>query len=202
MGVSIFGQRFWNHFFCGTLFFCGYIFAISLQAKIHPLPHQKPTTQLPIKGSVLTKYGPVFPLKNRDVFLKNQTHKIVFSLHQTPKASHQRNKYLESVARFINMHVMNGVPLKNLNLVVVMYGSATKDGLHKKAYQTRFFDENPNSEMIQMLHEKGVQFYQCGQSLGFMGIKKSELAKPIQVALSAMTMLSYFQSKGYALVPL
>ena len=51
------------------------------------------------------------------------------------------------------------------------------------------------------LHEAGVAFYACGQSMGFSGISKSELAPPVKVALSAMTMMTVLQSAGYALIP-
>ena len=51
------------------------------------------------------------------------------------------------------------------------------------------------------LHEAGVAFYACGQSMGFSGISKSELASPVKVALSAMTMMTVLQSAGYALIP-
>lgn len=39
------------------------------------------------------------------------------------------------------------------------------------------------------------------RSMGFSGISKSELASPVKVALSAMTMMTVLQSEGYALIP-
>ena len=51
------------------------------------------------------------------------------------------------------------------------------------------------------LHKAGVAFYACGQSLAFGGIPKSDLASPVKVALSAMTMMTALQSDGYALIP-
>ena len=51
------------------------------------------------------------------------------------------------------------------------------------------------------LHTAGVAFYACGQSLVFGGIPKSDLASPVKVALSAMTMMAVLQSDGYALIP-
>ena len=60
---------------------------------------------------------------------------------------------------------------------------------------------NPNLDLLMQLHGAGVSFYACGQSLGFRGIAKGELAEPVQVALSAMTALTQLQSEGYALIP-
>ncbi len=157
----------------------------------------------PQKSPVFSKYGPVFPIVNRDIPLpENHIYKVVFDLSNASDEKFQLNRHLESVARFINMHVMNGVKLSNLDLAVVIHGAATRDGLTQKAYQDKYFDDNPTLDMIEQLSDKGVDFYQCGQSIEFMGIKKSELASPIKLALSAMTMLSTLQSKGYSYVPL
>ncbi|PCI68354.1 MAG: hypothetical protein COB38_08900 [Gammaproteobacteria bacterium] len=157
----------------------------------------------PIKGPVFSKYGPVFPIENRDIALpRDFKYKVVFDISKTSSEVFVLNRRLESVARFINMHVMNGVKIENLDLAVVMHGAVTRDGLTQKAYKERHFDANPTLDMIEQLHAKGVKFYQCGQSTEFMGIKKSELAPQISLALSAMTMLSTLQAKGYSLVPL
>ncbi|MCF6193496.1 MAG: DsrE family protein [Kangiellaceae bacterium] len=156
-----------------------------------------------VKGPVFSKYGPVFPIKNSDITLpENHTYKVVFDITKTSENEFQLNRRLESVARFINMHVMNGVKLENLDLAVVIHGAATRDGLNQKAYQERYFDSNPSLEMIEQLDAKGVKFYQCGQSIEFMGIKKIELSPQINLALSAMTMLAILQSDGFSLVPL
>ena len=65
----------------------------------------------------------------------------------------------------------------------------------------RYGSDNPNLDLLMKLHEVGVAFYACGQSMGFSGISKSDLAPPVKVALSAMTMMTVLQSAGYALIP-
>lgn len=157
----------------------------------------------PTKGPVFTSYGPVYKMENKDVELRsNHRYKVVFDITKASNEKFQLNRRLESVARFINMHVMNGVKLENIDLAVVIHGAATRDGLTQDAYQERYFDENPTLELIEQLAEKGVKFYQCGQSIEFMGIEKEEFAPQIKIALSAMTMLSTLQSDGYSFVPL
>jgi hypothetical protein len=37
--------------------------------------------------------------------------------------------------------------------------------------------------------------------MGFAGITRGDLASPVKVALSSMTMLTVLQSDGYALIP-
>ena len=79
--------------------------------------------------------------------------------------------------------------------------AAVKTALTKDAYNRRYNSDNPNLELLNRLHDAGVRFYICGQSMAFGGVKKDELAMPVQVALSAMTMLTVLQNDGYALLP-
>ena len=111
------------------------------------------------------------------------------------------NSRLVSVARFLNMHVRNDTPVANMDLAVVLHGAALKNMLSHQAYRNRYDMDNPNLELVTRLHDAGVRFYVCGQSMTFGGIAKSELASQAEVALSAMTMLTVLQNDGYALLP-
>ena len=151
---------------------------------------------------VFTKYGPVFAVKDRDISLpKDVIYKAVFDVATTSDSPENYSRRIESAARFINMHVLNGVPLENIQLAMVFHGKATKDALTNKAYQKKYQLDNPNSELIELLHNKGVKFYICGQSAAFLGYSKDQLIKPVKLALSAMTQLVVLQRDGYALLP-
>ena len=147
----------------------------------------------PSLGPVIAAYGPAYPIDDRDVPLREgSTYKAVFDIAQDPvPASVNRN--LVSVARYLNMHARNGVPVEKMNLAIVVHGPAVKNLLDT--------DGNPNLELIALLQDAGVKIYVCGQSMAFGGFAKSELADGVQLALSAMTMLTTLQSDGYALLP-
>jgi len=72
--------------------------------------------------------------------------------------------------------------------------------LTQDAHQTRYFSDNPNYELLLKLHDAGVKIYVCGQTIRFRGVDRKELAAPVKVVLSAMTMLTVLQSEGYALL--
>jgi intracellular sulfur oxidation DsrE/DsrF family protein len=147
----------------------------------------------PSMGPVIEGYGPTYPIDDRDVPLREGfVYKVVFDIAQDPTAG-TVNRNLVSVARFLNMHARNGVPVENMNLAVVVHGPAVRNLLDK--------DDNPNLELIALLQESGVDFYVCGQSMTFGGIKKNELTGGVKIALSAMTMLTILQSESYALLP-
>ena len=147
----------------------------------------------PTLGPAIEGYGPTYPVTDRDVALpEGYVYKAVFDVAQDPTAG-SVNRNLVSVARYLNMHARNGVPVENMNLAVVVHGPAVRNLVRS--------DDNPNLELIARLQKAGVDFYVCGQSMTFAGIARSELMDDVQVALSAMTILTILQTDGYALLP-
>jgi intracellular sulfur oxidation DsrE/DsrF family protein len=155
-----------------------------------------------IKGPVFTDYGPVFKVADRDIPLKkNLNYKVIFDISKTSEDPEKYNRQLENVARYINMHALNGVALKDMDIAVVLHGKASRNVLTHEAFEERYVTENPSIDLIEQLSAKGVKFYLCGQSAYFSGIEKQELIKPVKLALSAMTMLTQLQDEGYHLLP-
>ncbi len=151
-------------------------------------------------GPVIEGYGPTYPINDRDVPLREDfVYNAVFDSAANPDEA-KLNTGLVSVARFLNMHARNGVPVDNMNIAVVVHGPALKTLLTDDSYFSRYGIDNPNTELVQKLHTAGVSFYVCGQSVMFGGFEKEELVGPAKVALSAMTMMTELQSDGYALL--
>jgi len=156
----------------------------------------------PTLGPAIEGYGPTYPIADRDVALEEgAVYRAVFDAASYSDDMTAINSRLVSVARFLNMHVRNGTPPENMDLAVVIHGAALKNFLNNDAYQERFEVDNPNLELIMKLHDAGVVFFVCGQSMAFSGVGKNELVSPTKVALSAMTMLTVLQNDGYALLP-
>ncbi len=156
----------------------------------------------PSLGPIIEEYGPTYAVEGRDVPLADGfSYRAVFDIARYGDDPGKLNPRLVSVARYLNMHARNGVPVENMQLAVVVHGAAVRNILGHAAYRSRFQVDNPNLELVEELHAAGVRFYVCGQSLEFGKIATSELASPVEVALSAMTMLTVLQSEGYALLP-
>ena len=98
------------------------------------------------------------------------------------------------------MHVKYGVKESNISLAFVLHGASTKDALTNEAYERKYGMKNPNIDLIKTLAEHGVEMFICGQSAAYNGISKSELLPEIKLALSAMTVLTFYQSNGYSLI--
>ncbi|MEZ5460530.1 DsrE family protein [Dokdonella sp.] len=112
-----------------------------------------------------------------------------------------QNRRIEAAARAVNLYAMAKVPADRLKLAVVIHGKTTPSVLTDSAYQARFGSPNPNSALFAALHEAGVEFYLCGQSMVHAGYARDEVRSEVQVALSAMTTLADLQTSGYALIP-
>ncbi|MDH3612059.1 MAG: DsrE family protein [Gammaproteobacteria bacterium] len=155
----------------------------------------------PSLGPAIEGYGPTYPIDDRDVRVEEgAVYRAVFDVAAYSDDLTSLNTHLVSVARFLNMHARNGVATESMELAVVLHGAAFKSVLNNDAYQARYDVDNPNLELVMKLHEAGVRFYVCGQSMAFGGFEKSELASPAKIALSAMTMLTVLQTEGYALL--
>lgn len=158
---------------------------------------QEPTT-----GPYVDAGGPAFEVQDRDVPLREgHKYRVVFEATEYPGELTDVNRELTVVGRFMNMHGKNGVPLEDLDVAVVLHGRALLAAFNEEAYRELHGVSNPSLDLLHSLADAGVKFYACGQSLGFRGLDKSVLAEPVQVGLSAMTMLVTLQSDGYAFLP-
>jgi len=162
-----------------------------------PLFAQEPTT-----GPVIDGYGNSFFVEDRSIpLIPDHVYRVVYEITAYNGSPDSVNLQLDRVARFLNMHGKNGVPTENMPLAVVVHGGALINMLNDVSYQERFETKNPNMELLQKLSAAGVEFYACGQSMAGRGFAKSELASPVHLALSAMTMVHQLQDEGYTLQP-
>ena len=152
-------------------------------------------------GPVFDDIGPTFKIENLD-FVPDSTAqlKAIFDIDYMPKDSMASNSLISSLHRFLNMHVKSGIPESNISLAFVLHGASTKDAMTDEAYQKKYGVKNPNTYLIETLAERGVDMYICGQSASYAWISKSDLLPDIKLALSAMTVLTIYQSKGYSLI--
>jgi intracellular sulfur oxidation DsrE/DsrF family protein len=152
-------------------------------------------------GPVFKDFGQVYTLEHVDLLLDtDKTYKVIFDIYTDEKKSDVMNPLVNTVARFMNMHAQNGLAVDQMDIVVVLHGAATKDALSGKPFKRKFKNRNPNEELIEALHEKGVQIYVCGQSMMSQGFESKDISESVKISLSALTALVKFQSEGYQLI--
>jgi intracellular sulfur oxidation DsrE/DsrF family protein len=152
-------------------------------------------------GPVIKNSGAVWNLDQLD-FPTNtdKTYKAVFDIMNSPENPDKLNPSIETVARFLNMHTQQGVPVSNLNAAMVVHNIASKDLLQDEYYLQRYGVSNPNTQMINELMEAGVSVIFCGQSSIARNIPREQTIKGVETALSAMTALISLQDEGYRLI--
>lgn len=170
-----------------------FIFLFALTVQSHS---QKPPQ--------IENYGSVFNIDNPDFKTDTlQSFKTVFDVGRAFEETEKTNKLLESAARFIRLHREAGVPINQIQVALVIHGSAVFDLLNHTDYQSiRESKEafNPNYDLITALTQEGVEIILCGQTASFRKIDKTQLHPDVKIALSAMTALVQLQNEGFRLI--
>jgi len=153
-------------------------------------------------GPAIPDHGPVASQPD-DAFnlVPGEVYRVVFDVASGSAGSHELNRRLESVARFVNLHARAGIDPGDLRIEVVTHGGSLFDMLSREAYRKRFDVAHPNADLLEALIEAGVTVYLCGQSASARGVAAEELAPGVKLAHSAMTVLVRRQSEGWALLP-
>lgn len=151
-------------------------------------------------GPVIAEFGPAasvdtdFDIPDGAIF----RHSFDISKQAEPG---ELNRSLVSAARFLNMHGRVGVPVENMDLVIVVHGGAVKDVAKAGFYNKAAGGENANLPLLEALIEKGVRLIVCGQSAAYYGVGNEDLAPGVEMALSAMTAHALLQQEGYTVNP-
>ncbi len=110
------------------------------------------------------------------------------------------HEFFEKVAAVVNLHALGGVPAAKLHVVMVIHGPAAQYVVNDETYRKKFNMANPNSALFTALKEGGVKVFVCGQSVIKRDIDPKTIVPEVDVALSAITTLTTYQLKGYALL--
>jgi intracellular sulfur oxidation DsrE/DsrF family protein len=171
-------------FLVTVLFFA--VFICKAQDKSHPL---------------IKNYGLVFDvpfaIEKPDTRME---YKILVDITTAPAKPDSLNDALDAVARMMNLHVAGGVNPKKLHVVIVVHNAAAFSFLNNEAYQQKYHIDNPNAALITALHDAGVKIFLCGQTMMKRNIEQKALMPEVVPALSALTTLTTYQLKGYALM--
>jgi intracellular sulfur oxidation DsrE/DsrF family protein len=133
----------------------------------------------------------------------NQVYKLLFvwtyGSRDSAKLS-KNNPALADIGRIVNLHIASHIPLSHLQLVSAVHGPSIFSLLTDAAYEERFHRKNPNSKLIEELQHAGVKFIACGQAMGFLEVKKADLMPGINVALTAQSIITSYEMKGFVAI--
>jgi intracellular sulfur oxidation DsrE/DsrF family protein len=152
-------------------------------------------------GPVIPGYGAVWEVPNATYTLEtSNTLRAVFDVMDSPEDPTQVNPWIETAARYLNMHARSGVDPERLKVALVVHNKASTDLLDTPEYQNRFGTDNPNRELLKALMDSGAQVIFCGQSSHARQVPIEQTIEGVQLSLSAMTALIQLQDQGYRLI--
>lgn len=128
------------------------------------------------------------------------TYKILVDLSTAAEDNKQISRWVDNVARLMNLHGLAGVPKTALKVKVVVHGGAIFTLLNNEQYQERFQTDNPNLKVYEALLEAGVDIMVCGQSLIARKMVTKDLWSGVRVAHSALTTITTYVPQGYVLL--
>ncbi len=150
-----------------------------------------------------SKFSGVIPVSNTDEKPDiNQQYKLLMEVTTGIKdsvAAKDINEAIAEVGRLINIHIAAGIPKKNITVVVVAHGGVLKAFYNDAVYKEKYRIDNPNIPVFNELLGAGVKFIACGQAMSFLNISKEQLLPWMKISLSAQTVLTDYQIRGYIL---
>ena len=149
----------------------------------------------PIQG-----YGQFYQVQGHDPIAAQTHFKIAYDVADQAEAG-KLNFRINSLARFINMHVDAGVKPEQIELALVVHGGASQDLLANAFYKEKFDADNENQALIEQLLANNTKVFLCGQSAAYYKVDKAKLIPGVTLSLSAMTAHAQLQQQGYSLNP-
>lgn len=149
------------------------------------------------------KFSGIIPVKDpTEIPDPNIDYKLLFELtYNNPDSlANEINGGLTEITRVINLHYASGIPLKMIIPVIIVHGMALDAISNNETYRKKYKQDNPSIQLINDLMKKtGAKFIACGQAMAFFEMKKEDLLPDVKISLTAQTVLSHYQLKGYIL---
>ncbi len=145
----------------------------------------------------------VVPVKNQEEIPDPKIqYKLLFELTaNNPDSTIQELNYgLVEVARIMNLHAASGIPTKNIIPVIVAHAGALHALKNNEYFNKKYKIDNPNIKLIGELEKLGAKFIACGQAMSFLEIQKEAFLPIVKVSLTAKTVITGYQLKGFVLM--
>ena len=127
-------------------------------------------------------------------------YKILVDLTSPSEDPKQISRFVDNVARLMNLHGLAGVTKDRIKVKVVLHGGGLYSVLNDENYKKRYEVLNPNLALFEALDAAGAEILVCGQSLIARNLKPSDLWPGVTVAHSALTTITTYAMQGYVVM--
>jgi len=147
-------------------------------------------------GDVIPEYGKIAPVPDAAALPSTTRFKLAIDIVDGGESGAVNRKFV-TAASFLNLQHANGIPTDNVDIALVVHGSAYRDLLRDEAYG----GDNPNAELLAALQKYRVKVFYCGQSAAARDVSAADLLPGVELTHSATTTHVLLQQQGYALRP-
>lgn len=127
----------------------------------------------------------------------NLVYKRAWHVTEAPAQAADVVPGFRSPAQFFTLMDANGVPRRNVQLAIIVHGTATPSLLNNAAYKARTGADNGSIALLTALHEAGVQIIVCGHALSNRNVARDQLLPFVKVATTAATAHAILHAQGY-----
>ncbi len=127
-------------------------------------------------------------------------YKILVDLVTAAEDPKQISRWVDNIARLMNLHGLAGVPRENLHVKVIVHGGGISSILNDANYGKQHGIANPNLQVFEALKEAGAEILVCGQSLVSRKLTKSDIWEEVEIAHSMLTTVTTYVPQGYVLL--
>jgi len=128
---------------------------------------------------------------------KNLDYKVAWDITEGPKDPADAVEGYKVPANFFLMTDAEGVSRKNVQLAIIVHGTATQSLLTNEAYKAATGKDNPNVALLTALHDSGVQVIVCGVALINRKVPRDKLLPFVKVSTSATMARAILHAQGY-----
>ncbi|MDF2158601.1 DsrE family protein [Algoriphagus sp. CAU 1675] len=127
-------------------------------------------------------------------------YKVLVDLISPAEDPKEVSRFVENVARLMNLHGLAGVPKERLHVKVIVHGGAIFSILNDSKYKDRFEVDNPNLKVFEALEEAGAEILVCGQSMIARKLSKEDIWPGVEIAHSMLTTATTYVPQGYVML--
>lgn len=127
-------------------------------------------------------------------------YKILVDLVSPLEDPKEISRYVDNIARLMNLHGLAGVPKDRMHVKVIVHGGAIFTVLNDSKYKERYEVENPNLKVFEALEEAGAEILVCGQTMMARKFKKEDLWPGVEIAHSMLTTATTYVPLGYVML--
>ena len=132
---------------------------------------------------------------------RGPAYKVVWNIQVGSAKPGEANDAFNVPARFVNQGAVLGMARENVEVAVVVHGTAGEELLDDVEYRARKGVDNPNIALLEEMSRAGIRIILCGQTAANRKMPREHVLPFVKVAPSAAWAFATLTRQGYTVNP-